>query len=168
MGVRMQPLVRDRQPLGHSPAAALLCTADEVRGLHEDDQEAALHLPGAGAGPQGGGPDPGGHGAGVVGAAAELPPGGHLDADAGAPRGAVQPRDHEAGVPLVAHVHALHLLPGVGAAGADPPPPSSPGMHRKGGEVLQPPPPPFRAPSLCPATVPLTASARLNGICNRQ
>ena len=29
-------------------------------------------------------------------------------------------------------------------------------------------PPPSRAPSLCPATVPLTASASLNGICNRQ
>ena len=27
---------------------------------------------------------------------------------------------------------------------------------------------PFRAPSQCPATVPLTASARLDGICNRQ
>ena len=33
------------------------------------------------------------------------------------------------------------------------------------GEV---PPPPFRAPSLCTATVPLTASASFNGICNRQ
>ena len=31
-----------------------------------------------------------------------------------------------------------------------------------------PPPPPSRAPSLCPATVPLTASASFNGICNRQ
>ena len=30
------------------------------------------------------------------------------------------------------------------------------------------PPPPSRAPSLWPATVSLTASARLNGICNRQ
>ena len=30
------------------------------------------------------------------------------------------------------------------------------------------PPPPSRAPSLCPATVPLTPSAGLNGICNRQ
>ena len=29
-------------------------------------------------------------------------------------------------------------------------------------------PPPSRAPSLCPATVPLTPSASLNGICNRQ
>ena len=29
------------------------------------------------------------------------------------------------------------------------------------------PPPPSRAPSLCPATVSLTASASLNGICNR-
>ena len=33
----------------------------------------------------------------------------------------------------------------------------------KGGEV-----PPSRPPSLCPATVPLTPSASLNGICNRQ
>ena len=31
-----------------------------------------------------------------------------------------------------------------------------------------PPPPPSRAPCLCPASVPLTASASLNGICNRQ
>ena len=31
-----------------------------------------------------------------------------------------------------------------------------------------PPPPPSRAPSLCPATVPLTASASFNGIRNRQ
>ena len=30
------------------------------------------------------------------------------------------------------------------------------------------PPPPSRTPSLCPATVPLTASAGFNGICNRQ
>ena len=30
------------------------------------------------------------------------------------------------------------------------------------------PPPPSRAPSLCPATVSLTPSASLNGICNRQ
>ena len=36
----------------------------------------------------------------------------------------------------------------------------------EGGGV--PPPPPSRAPSLCPATVPLTPSASLNGICNRQ
>ena len=35
----------------------------------------------------------------------------------------------------------------------------------EGGEV---PPPPFGAPSLCPATVSLTPSASLNGICNRQ
>ena len=28
--------------------------------------------------------------------------------------------------------------------------------------------PPSRAPRLCPATVPLTASASVNGICNRQ
>ena len=34
------------------------------------------------------------------------------------------------------------------------------------GEV--PPPPPSRALGLCPATVPLTASAGLNGSCNRQ
>ena len=36
---------------------------------------------------------------------------------------------------------------------------------RAGVEV---PPTPSRAPSLCPATVCLTPSARLNGICNRQ
>ena len=41
------------------------------------------------------------------------------------------------------------------------------GMHWKGGRYA-PPPPPSRAPSLCPATVPLTPSASLNGICNRQ
>ena len=35
----------------------------------------------------------------------------------------------------------------------------------EGGEV---PPPPSRAPSLCPATVSLTASASFNGMCNRQ
>ena len=34
------------------------------------------------------------------------------------------------------------------------------------GEVI--PPPPSKAPSLCPATVSLTASASFNGICNRQ
>ena len=33
----------------------------------------------------------------------------------------------------------------------------------EGGEV-----PPSRAPSLCPATVPLTPSASVNGVCNRQ
>ena len=38
-------------------------------------------------------------------------------------------------------------------------------MHWKGGRY---PPPPSRAPSLCPATVPLTPSAGFNGICNRQ
>ena len=46
------------------------------------------------------------------------------------------------------------------------PPPLPPvrvgtGMHWKGGRYP-------RAPSLCPATVPLTPSARFNGICNRQ
>ena len=30
------------------------------------------------------------------------------------------------------------------------------------------PPSPSRAPSLCPATVPLTPSASFNGICNRR
>ena len=35
----------------------------------------------------------------------------------------------------------------------------------EGGEV---PPSPSKAPRLCPATVPLTPSASLNGICNRQ
>ena len=39
-------------------------------------------------------------------------------------------------------------------------------MHWKGGR--NPPPPASRAPSLCPATVPLTPSAGFNGICNRQ
>ena len=34
----------------------------------------------------------------------------------------------------------------------------------EGGEI----PPPSRAPSLCPATVPLTPSTSFNGICNRQ
>ena len=38
-------------------------------------------------------------------------------------------------------------------------------MHWKGGEVT---PAPSNGPSPCPATVSLTASARLNGICNRQ
>ena len=40
-----------------------------------------------------------------------------------------------------------------------------PAMHWKGG---RPPPPPGGRPSLRPATVPLTPSASLNGICNRQ
>ena len=44
----------------------------------------------------------------------------------------------------------------------EPPPP--PGMHWKGGY----PPPSSRAPSLCPATVPLTASVSFNGIGDRQ
>ena len=43
--------------------------------------------------------------------------------------------------------------------------PPPPGMHWKRGRH---PPPASRAPSLCPATVPLTASASLNGSCNRQ
>ena len=51
----------------------------------------------------------------------------------------------------------------------------SPGMHWRGGGVPPmcnipsgyPPRPPSRAPSLCPATVSLTPSASLNGICNR-
>ena len=38
------------------------------------------------------------------------------------------------------------------------------GMHWKGGRS----PPPPRAPSLCPATLSLTPSASLSGICNRQ
>ena len=33
---------------------------------------------------------------------------------------------------------------------------------------MHPPPPYSRAPSLCPATVSLTASASLNGICNQR
>ena len=45
-----------------------------------------------------------------------------------------------------------------------PPPPSRDALEGAGGA---PPPPPSRAPSLRPATVPLTASAGLNGICNR-
>ena len=39
------------------------------------------------------------------------------------------------------------------------------GMHWEGGEITS---PPSRAPSLCPATVPLTPSAGFDGICNRQ
>ena len=35
-------------------------------------------------------------------------------------------------------------------------------------DALEPSPPPSRAPSLCPATVPLTPSASFHGICNRQ
>ena len=38
------------------------------------------------------------------------------------------------------------------------------GMRWRGGG----PPPPPPGPSLCPATVPLTASANFNGVCNRQ
>ena len=55
---------------------------------------------------------------------------------------------------------------GDGRGGRVAPPPPPPGMHWKGGGV--PTFPPSRAPSLCPATVSLTPSARLNGICNRQ
>ena len=44
-----------------------------------------------------------------------------------------------------------------------PPLPPSPGTHWKGGRLPPPPPPPGR-----PALVPLTPSASLNGICNRQ
>ena len=43
--------------------------------------------------------------------------------------------------------------------------PPIPGMLGSG---ESPPPPPSTAPSLRPATVPLTPSASLNGICNRQ
>ena len=42
-----------------------------------------------------------------------------------------------------------------------------PRMRWKRGRGV-PPPPSSRAPSLCPAAVPLTLSASLNGICNRQ
>ena len=49
-----------------------------------------------------------------------------------------------------------------GSEGATPPP------SRDALEVGEPPPPPCSAPSLCPARVPLTASASFNGICNRQ
>ena len=45
--------------------------------------------------------------------------------------------------------------------GGDPPPPPKGCIGRGGGGFSG-------APSLCPATVPRTASARLNGICNRQ
>ena len=41
------------------------------------------------------------------------------------------------------------------------------GCIGKGGGV-PPPPPPSRAPSLCPATVSLTASASFDGVRNRQ
>ena len=44
-----------------------------------------------------------------------------------------------------------------------PPPPK--GCIRREGKR---PSPPSRAPSLCPSAVSLTASASLNGICNRQ
>ena len=50
-------------------------------------------------------------------------------------------------------------------ASTPPAPAPAPEMHWKGGGT---PTPPYRAPSLCPATVSLTASARLNAICNRQ
>ena len=40
--------------------------------------------------------------------------------------------------------------------------------HHAQGCIGRPPPPPSRAPSLCPATVPLTARAGFHGICNRQ
>ena len=58
-----------------------------------------------------------------------------------------------------------------------PPPPSvsggaggTPGVHWiwGGGATREVPPPPSRAPSLCPATAPLTPSASFNGIRNRQ
>ena len=45
-------------------------------------------------------------------------------------------------------------------------PPKAPDAALEGGRGT--PPPPSTAPSLCPATVPLTPSASLNGICNRQ
>ena len=44
------------------------------------------------------------------------------------------------------------------------------GLGFRGAGIIgrgEPPPSPSRAPSLCPATVPLTASASLNGFCNR-
>ena len=46
-------------------------------------------------------------------------------------------------------------------------PRGAPGMRRNEGRYTPPPPPP-RGPSLRPATVPLTPSASLKGICNRQ
>ena len=54
----------------------------------------------------------------------------------------------------------LSALPGRGVRRG-----GCPGMHCKGGGN---PPPPSRAPSLCPATVSLAASAGFNSICNRQ
>ena len=62
-----------------------------------------------------------------------------------------------------------HSTPGNGALSPHHPPPPARrshalrGMHWKGGRY-----PRSRAPSLCPATAPLTPSASLNGICNRQ
>ena len=62
---------------------------------------------------------------------------------------------------------SVRVHPGVGSCAHHrtslccPPPP--PGCIGRGGGT-----PPSRAPSLCPATVPPTASASLNGICNRQ
>ena len=53
-------------------------------------------------------------------------------------------------------------VPLVGGGGRGVPPPQ--GCSGRGGRY----PPPFRAPSLCPATVSLTPSARFNDICNRQ
>ena len=41
-------------------------------------------------------------------------------------------------------------------------------LSRSHGRGRYPPPPPFRAPSLCPATVPLMPTSSINGICNRQ
>ena len=58
---------------------------------------------------------------------------------------------------------ARWLSPPAPAPAPAPPPP--PGMHWKGGGY---PRPPSRAPTLCPATVPLTPSASLKGIRSRQ
>ena len=51
------------------------------------------------------------------------------------------------------------------ASACDAPPPPVP---RDAMESPPPPPLPGQGPSLCPAAVPLTPSAGLNGICNRQ
>ena len=56
---------------------------------------------------------------------------------------------------------------GAGAGGHTPPPQDCANFS-SGPLASPPPPPPFRASSLCPATVPRTPSAPLNGICNRQ
>ena len=86
------------------------------------------------------------------------PPAARLPVPASAP--APHPRPH-------CHRHPCpqRSIPPVSDRGTGfgtPPPPRD---ALEGGRY---PPPPFRAPSLCPATVPRTPSAGLDGICNRQ